>query len=711
MVMNAEEETLNLSRLDICMHMHENLFNFTNQIDQQAAVLQFIIETLKLSIEDIDDAALTKLKTAVHPFVQNLIRRYRANSKHIKRLVLEDTITKDLPDSLKNAIKFVLTTRSPYVRKTQKKAFGDKSIRGQYLEAKKLRDTFEPGAIHLAAGQNLTKTGKKDARFVFVKASSETGFTAAKAREAICNKDQKAITKITSSCALGFLLNQNLTRSQYNGVRAICKENGADIWPSYKEIQNAKEQCRPEEIEVSDHSAFVPLQQLLHHTTSRILELDSTIETTLQSLAEENGNQVIATLTYKYGLDGSGSHQRQMQPDQAGDHSEVKNLVATQLVPIQISVFAKDNDQTIWECSRPNNPHSCRPLRLSFEIENKETSITENERLLAEIENLESYIVSKNPKISIAYLGVMSLVDGKVVSNLTNGNTTRCTVCDATRSEMAKNEGPFTAVSDQRLSFGISPLHFGLRAFEALLHIAYKQDVKKFISRSDEEKEKISKRTQIVKDAFLTELGLKVDRPKEGGSGGNTNTGNVVRKAFKNAQATARICCVSTILVSNLDTIWRTLSSGKSINLNQFDIFCKETLAQYMSDCGWYSLPPTLHKVLVHGKEIIEATPITIGASSEEGSEANAKFARKFVKHHTRKTSQKETMFDLFHRLLDISDPCVVAQSYVANKKKIQNIPADMALLIGGDTLENNQNEPNVSICDMSLSDQSFIDE
>jgi hypothetical protein len=152
------------------------------------------------------------------------------------------------------------------------------------------------------------------------------------------------------------------------------------------------------------------------------------------------------------------------------------------------------------------------------------------------------------------------------------------------------------------------------------------------------------------------------------------------------------------------------MSSGKAINPNQFNKFCEQTLQQYMMDCGWYSLPPTLHRVLVHGKEIIEATPLALGATSEEGSEANAKFARKYLKHHTRKTSQKETMFDLFHRLLDISDPFVVTQSFIANKKTIRNIPADMALLIS-DMQENKQNELNVSICDMSFSDSSSIDE
>ena len=130
----------------------------------------------------------------------------------------------------------------------------------------------------------------------------------------------------------------------------------------------------------------------------------------MQKIAEENGDQVTALLTFKYGFDGSGSHHRQIQPDQEGDHSEVKSLVATQLVPLQISACTMNHDQTFWECSRPNNPHSCRPLRLSFEIENRETIVAENDRLSVEIENLTNFIVSEDPKIYIAYRGLETLV-------------------------------------------------------------------------------------------------------------------------------------------------------------------------------------------------------------------------------------------------------------------------------------------------------------
>jgi len=70
-------------------------------------------------------------------------------------------------------------------------------------------------------------------------------------------------------------------------------------------------------------------------------------------------------------------------------------------------------------------------------------------------------------------LRLVAMVDGKVVSGLTNKNTTCCTICDKSGPEMAKNEGS-------------SPLHFGLCVFEALLHICYKQDFKGFRAKNED---------------------------------------------------------------------------------------------------------------------------------------------------------------------------------------------------------------------------------
>lgn len=132
------------------------------------------------------------------------------------------------------------------------------------------------------------------------------------------------------------------------------------------------------------------------------------------------------------------------------------------------------------------------------------------------------------------------------------------------------------------------------------------------------------------------------------------------------------------MLVSNIEVIWRIMGSKYPINAEKFDKLCKETLEVYLSDAGWFNIPPTIHKILVHGKDIIKACPVPIGWTSEEGSEANNKFIRKFLLHHTRKTSHIDTLTDLFHRLLEISDPVLVTKSCKSQKKEKRKLTPEM---------------------------------
>jgi hypothetical protein len=128
------------------------------------------------------------------------------------------------------------------------------------------------------------------------------------------------------------LLNNNFSTGQYKAVQAKSKGDGADIWPSYQSIQNAKLECRPSEINVEDHLAVVPLQNLLDHTTRRIFKSNLDLEAEMVQIAEENGGQLSATLYYKNGFDGSGSHHRAMQPDVAGDQPGVNPIKVRRLV-------------------------------------------------------------------------------------------------------------------------------------------------------------------------------------------------------------------------------------------------------------------------------------------------------------------------------------------------------------------------------------------
>ena len=201
-----------------------------------------------------------------------------------------------------------------------------------------------------------------------------------------------------------------------------------------------------------------------------------------------------------------------------------------------------------------------------------------------------------------------------------------------------------------------------MRSFECICHIGYRQDVKKTRNRlTPAETELSKKREKEIKAQFLSQLGLAVDQCRDGG-GGSTTTGNVARRAFQNAAVTSDICGVPVKLVENLATIWGALSCGFDVDPDKFAALCEETEKIYFDDnvgVGWYCMPSTLHKVLKHGADIIRACPIPIGLTSEEASEANNKFLRRFRLHHSRKRSWREGIKDLFDRLTDISDPVI----------------------------------------------------
>ena len=107
-----------------------------------------------------------------------------------------------------------------------------------------------------------------------------------------------------------------------------------------------------------------------------------------------------------------------MQTDSMGDLPECKTLNASQMVPLRLVAHTDNGDTVLYDNPRPNNPHSCRPIRLAFEPENSDSIRAEHERLKFEIENLQEFKV--NPNITINFKGLPTMVDGKVVSALTN---------------------------------------------------------------------------------------------------------------------------------------------------------------------------------------------------------------------------------------------------------------------------------------------------
>ena len=223
------------------------------------------------------------------------------------------------------------------------------------------------------------------------------------------------MVKKTPEQALFFLLTNGLSKNQYKSLKKTSLESGFDIWPNYDYICDAKKNLRPEGISFQeDGSITVPLQELLEKTLSRTLLNNTPLFDKLLDLADEHGGQLNTSLFFKLGFDSSGAHEVAQQPNAEGDQRQVKHLMASQLVPLQLAIEEGGETQSLYDFPGPNSPHSCRPVRLAYEKENNVSSIQEYSRLKDEISNLQDYVVHEEPKVIVSFIGLFTLVDGSV---------------------------------------------------------------------------------------------------------------------------------------------------------------------------------------------------------------------------------------------------------------------------------------------------------
>lgn len=85
-------------------------------------------------------------------------------------------------------------------------------------------------------------------------------------------------------------------------------------------------------------------------------------------------------------------------------------------------------------------------------------------------------------RVVVVVVVVLTMVDGKICSTLSQYDSSqKCFICGASPKQMNYITTDTTSTSNQEMyTFGISPLHSWIRAFECLLHISYKLEIKKW---------------------------------------------------------------------------------------------------------------------------------------------------------------------------------------------------------------------------------------
>lgn len=140
---------------------------------------------------------------------------------------------------------------------------------------------------------------------------------------------------------------------------------------------------------------------------------------------------------------------------------------------------------------------------------------------------------------------------------------------------------------------------------------------------------------------------------------GTTNDGNTSRRFFEDSKMTSEITGLNKNLIERFRVILITMSCGLDVDTPKFQEYAYQTADLYKSLYDWYKMPPSVHKILFHGADIIASLNLPIGLYSEEASEARNKDFRQIREHHTRKTSRIDTNTDLIHGLLISSDPLI----------------------------------------------------
>lgn len=526
------------------------------------------------------------------------------------------------------------------------KNFQDCGTRAKQKKIKKILTSTSGDELLFATQMSLRKQGRRVAANIIedvVKASSSS--TMEKYKGVYKNVETPKVVPMTPEEALGLIINTKSSKRLYLQYRESAKKCNANIYPSWHKILKAKLSCYPDPraLKISPTEVEVRLQDLLYLTAMRICQMQEEV------LRSVSSNKLV--LFCKWGIDGSSGQSNYRQIIKKG--SDDSSVIIISLVPLQLQ-DAQDRRKILWKNPVPSSTRFCRAIKFIFAKETPELTVKETKNIQEQLTKIDNFIFEQK---TISFQMCLTMIDGKVCNTLTSTKSSQtCYICHATPKQMNVLNFDEKIINKESFSFGLSTLHAWIRLFECCLHIGYRIEIKVYQAKGDN-KEKVKIRKHQIVDAFKKELGILVDQPKPGY--GSTNTGNTARTFFRNFQKSSQITGVSEELIRRFYVILQAISSGFEIDIAKFQQYTMDTAKLYVSLYPWYFMPPSVHKILIHGADISANAILPIGQLGEEAQEAKNKDFKFIREHGTRKHSAESTNQDLFNYFLLSSDPYI----------------------------------------------------
>eukprot|EP00088_Acartia_fossae_P039914 TRINITY_DN4153_c0_g1_i1.p1 TRINITY_DN4153_c0_g1~~TRINITY_DN4153_c0_g1_i1.p1 ORF type:complete len:755 (-),score=121.41 TRINITY_DN4153_c0_g1_i1:80-2179(-) len=499
-------------------------------------------------------------------------------------------------------------------------------------------------------------------------------------------------------------------RTTFQSIKKIMIAEDQDVFCSWKKMYEFRKEISPEMKMIYEDpvgggdeeedelpvfcGVYYSFQEAVVKTTEqlmKVLKIDIDVARTLQ-------------LSCKYGFDGSGGHKIYQQQG----NMNTENLILCMFCPLMLEDTA--TGEILWKQSAPNSDFAQRPLLLLL---GKETHanidhlrLLEPDRVLMEKEGIQV------AQVCVKVKTIAHCLDRKAANLYTGVGGAYCDLCtytkEACRSIELIEEGiPITrSVKDTKRIFDslvdddgqimkkpgdadtrqgctsepiteieaptVQILHSLLRTFDhwarTCVHLNAGIRIWKKPSSSTQ-----SKFLTLAKDkiqAKLKKIGIRWDFVDSNAQGGTSTTGNTVRrllydengrKIFTEGISSAEDRAAAETYGHQLSIILGIVSSDGVYDIEKYRDYCTQLYVHLLTKLSWVSITPTLHKLLAHSAELMEANDCHgLKNISEEGLEANNKIVRKFRSNLSRKVDQKSNLSDCLARLWIGSDPEIV---------------------------------------------------
>ena len=512
---------------------------------------------------------------------------------------------------------------------------------------------------------------------------------------------------VPDACAM--MYNLNLSTNQYQELRLFLMKFKFEIPP--RNLNDVYKKSLLPNITSDTIKTECHIKELVTNTVSSLL--------VACNWEDPSPTPSTLSITSKFGLDGSGSHNIRHQ--KANEEDVPGTTSISYIGAFWCPLMLKVKDEVVWDNPLPNSTLYCRPVCL---MHGKEERKNIEEHFKPIMDNITSLEEESTPLIrgTIAHdLDVtceISMVDGKMIDLIHGDSGSFCHYCDVTRDEannmeLIKMGFPLTKTYQQvqerwdKLASGemaysnperkgqchepmvkkdlrhFANLHSKLRSLDFCLKLLYHLESGQTHTWSESNARVLQAVTLAKKQIRekISELcGLVLDMPTA--NGGNTNSGPTADRFFE-VKDRVKICSVirKTKDRENFNILLgffnKLLSVTQRCDSNMIAIPDRVTqlgtaLMVHIKEAFPFAMiTPSVHQMAAHSGQLFELTEgKSIAVYAEQGSEAWNKYIRAYKSGpsaRARQCSVENNTRDIFTRMMLQTHPLIATK-----KRQIQ---------------------------------------